>query len=518
MERVDERIRVELRRRRLARESLVAFSRSIIIPGAPAGDDPEAWVFEPVESGIAAHHALTMERIQACIQKPYGRLMIFEPPGSAKSTYASVVAPTWAMGLVPGLQVLATSYGSRPIERHSRRARQIAASSLYRRIFGAALKEGSRAADQWELDNGSRYYAAGLMGAITSTRCGLGIIDDPVAGRQEASSDTVRRATREAYEDDFLTRLVPGASIILIQTRWDEDDLAGSILPETWNGESGLIECRDGQTWEVLCLPAECERTDDPLGREVGEYLWPEWFDESHWAIFRKNRRTWESLYQQRPHALKGAFYSEDDLLVDGAPAEVPERMDVAYAVVDTASKTGTEHDGVGVAFWLHSRHLPYPLILYDWELRQIEGAMLETWLPTVFERLEHMCRQHRVRLGSAGVFIEDKASGIVLLQQAARNQEWAARGWRAQPIESKLTSLGKVERGINVSGYVHSGQVKIARPAVDRISEFKGAARNHMLSQVLSFDPGVKDMGADDLFDCFCYGIAIGIGGAEGF
>ncbi len=434
------------------------------------------------------------------------------------STYASVVAPTWAMGRYPGIQVLATSYASTPIERHSKRGRQIVSSWEYEAIWRTRLVQGSRAANQWQLENGSQLYAAGLMGAITSTRCMLGIIDDPVAGRAEASSDTVRKSTLEAYQDDFLTRLMPRASMILIQTRWDQDDLAGSILPEDWNGQSGMIACRDGQTWEVLCLPAQCESADDPLGRKVGEYLWPEWFDEKHWAIYKANPRTWESLCQQRPRPLQGAFFSESSFLsAENRPVDAPRKLDTVYAVIDTAVKTGREHDGVAVTFFGKSKVFTPPLSILDWDLKQMEGATLEVWLPTVFQRLELFAQILEVRLGVAGVWIEDKSSGSILLQQAMK-PAFTDRGWRVFPIDSGLTAMGKSERAINVSGYVHAGMVKMTPQAYDRTSQYHGSTRNHLLSQILNFDPGIKDQGEDDLLDTFSYGIAIGLGNKAGF
>ena len=305
----------ELLRRRRARESLVAYSQSITIPGAPVtADDDDSWVFQPVETGIAAHHVLTMQAIERCIRKPMGRLIILEPPGSAKSTYTSVVAPTWAMGAFPGLRVLMTSYAGKPIIRHSKRARQIVASREYRSLWPehTTLVGGSNAADEWELTNGSGLFAAGLLGGITSSRADLGIIDDPVAGREEAESETIRAKTRAAYDDDFLTRLKPNASVILITTRWHPQDLAGSILPEDYAGESGVIRCRDGLDWEVLCIPAKAERADDPLGRQIGEYLWPEWFPREHWQQYENRPRTWASLYQQRPKADTGNQFEKE--------------------------------------------------------------------------------------------------------------------------------------------------------------------------------------------------------------
>lgn len=343
----------ELLRRRRARESLVDYSQAITIPGAPMSDDPDEWLFKPIETAVAKHHIVTMQAIERCIRTDYGRLMIFEPPGSAKSTYASVVGTTWAMGAFPGLRVLMTSYASTPIIRHGKRARQIVGSPEYASIWPerTTLVHGSNAADEWELTNGSGLFAAGLLAGLTSSRCDLGIIDDPVAGREEAESDTIRGKTRQAYDDDFLTRLKPKASIILIQTRWHQEDLAGGILPVDYDGRSGPVKCRDGQVWEVLNIPAKCERDDDPLGREIGEYLWPEWFSERHWRIYEANPRTWASLYQQRPAPEEGVHFKRE-WFDRYQPYELPKSLRY-YLASDFAvtEKAGdwTEHGVFGV-------------------------------------------------------------------------------------------------------------------------------------------------------------------------
>jgi predicted phage terminase large subunit-like protein len=151
--------------------------------------------------------------------------------------------------------------------------------------------------------------APGILSGVTGHRADGIVIDDPVKGRNQAGSDVIRKRTREAYEDDIKTRLLPGGWIILIQTRWHEDDLAGGILPEGWAGESGLIPCRDGMDWNVVCVPARADRLDDPLGRSVGEYLWPQWFDREHWAQFERVPRTWSALYQQKPAPETGIVF-----------------------------------------------------------------------------------------------------------------------------------------------------------------------------------------------------------------
>lgn len=343
----------ELLRRRRARGSLVDYSQAIEIPGAPVSDDPDCWLFKPIETAVAAHHIVTMEAIERCIRADYGRLIIMEPPGSAKSTYASVVGTTWAMGAFPGLRVLMTSYAGTPIIRHSKRARQIVGSAAFGSIWEnrPTLLGDSRAADEWELTNGSGMFAAGLMGGITSSRCDLGIVDDPVAGREEADSEVMRAKTRQAFDDDFLTRLKPKASIILIGTRWHESDLIGGILPENYAGECGPVACRDGQTWEVLCIPAKAEREDDPLGRSVGEYLWPEWFGPKHWAIFEAKARTWSALYQQRPVPDTGGQF-ERAWVQWYDEGELPERLNYYGASDFAVTQDGgdfTEHGVIGV-------------------------------------------------------------------------------------------------------------------------------------------------------------------------
>ena len=311
-------------RRRRARTSLVDFARYIDVPGAPIEEQDESTDRPPhlAETSLADHHVLTLEACQRCIEEPYGRLMLFMPPGSAKSTYGSVVVPAWIMGRKPGYRMIGASYGSDLSRKLGRRTRSIVKQPKYRALFATELSAESSAADEWALENGSEYMSGGILSGITGNRADLVVVDDPVKGRAEAESDVIRKRTIEAFDDDVKTRLKPGGSIILIQTRWHEEDLAGAILPIGYAGESGVIRCRDGQEWEVICLPAKAERADDPLKRGVGDYLWPEWFDRRHWAQFESKPRTWASLYQQRPAPEEGDLFRAEWLRpYDKAPA-----------------------------------------------------------------------------------------------------------------------------------------------------------------------------------------------------
>lgn len=336
--------------RELSRRDLVEYARRVPVPGSPMSEADESARIPLIESAQAEHHRLILAEMQRCMQTRHGRLMIMAPPGSAKSTYATVVAPSWYLGTQPDRRVILASYGGDLARRHGRRTRQLLRSADSGAILQATISDDSRAADEFSLTNGSEYIACGIMAGITGNRAHGIVIDDPIKGREEADSQTIRDKTYAAYEDDLLTRLIPGGWVVIIQTRWHEDDIAGRILPDGWAGESGDIKCRDGNVWRVLCLQAECQTTSDPLGRAVGDMLWPEWFDRRHWEQFRLNRRTWSSLYQQRPAPAEGILFRADDMAAyDKAPSGLRIIGGSDYAVTPDGGDW-TEHGVAGIA------------------------------------------------------------------------------------------------------------------------------------------------------------------------
>ena len=423
-----------------ARENLIAFAEAIEVPGRPASLDPDAEMYHVVETSLAPHHHLILETAQRTVATRYGRAMFLLPPGSAKSTYASVVLPTWCMGRQPGYRVILASYGSDLARKHGRRARAIARSALFFEIFGAKLSPESSAADAWALTNGSEYMAGGILSGMTGNRANGIIIDDPVKGRDEADSEVIRKRTREAYEDDIKTRLMPGGWITLIQTRWHEDDLAGSILPANWNGESGLIRCRDGFDWDVLCLPAKCERADDPLGRRVGEYLWPEWFDRRHWAQFERNARTWSALYQQRPAPEEGAFF-QAEWLRDCAMLPPRETLTV-YGASDYAVTADGGDYTVHVVVGVDPQGRMYVLDL--WRAQVASDRWVETLCDLIvkWRPLEWAEESGQIKAG-VGPFLtrrmRDRAAFVYRRQFAARGD----KAVRAQSMRGRMALDG---------------------------------------------------------------------------
>ena len=464
-----------------------------------------AWcchALKPLGQEPARHHDLLIRELERLARGEIDRLMVLMPPGSAKSKYASELFPAWWFIQNPTTAVIAASHTAELAERFGRRVRNLVAA--HSSDLGYSLSTDSKAASRWETSAGGEYFAAGVGGSITGRRADLAIIDDPVSGKADAESETVRESTWNWYTNDLYTRLKPGARIIVIMTRWHEEDLGGRLLNRM---ESG------GDKWTVIKLPAFAVDADDPLGRSVNEPLWPDWEDSAALARkrFELGERDFGALYQQDPRPAGTSFFEVKNALVDGEPVDYPPWCDAVFATLDTAVKTGSSNDGTAVCYWATSERGNHPLILLDWDIVQIEGGSLETWLPTVFQNLEALAKLVRPRFGSQGVYIEDKASGSVLLQQARR------RGWDATEIESKLTAMGKDERAISVSGYIHRGMVKISRQAFDKVTVYKGRTANHLLTQVFRFRLGVKDQ-ADDLLDSWCYAIIIALGNREGF
>lgn len=209
------------------------------------------------------------------------------------------------------------------------------------------------------------------------------------------------------------------------------------------------------------------------------------------------------------------AFFGLDKWL-DGEsqPPPMPTSCDLVFAVVDSAVKTGTDNDGTAVTYYARNKYAGTPLTIIDWDISQIEGALLDTWLTTVFKNLEHYAQMCGAREGVRGVWIEDKSSGMVLLQQAKK------RNLRAFPIGGAWLQLGKDERAMSVSSYHYQGQCKIAAPAYNKTTIYKGTSRNHLLGQVTGFRIGDKEAArrADDLLDSYVHGLALALGDAHQF
>ena len=382
---------MEWNHRKGARDNLTDYYSAIPIPGAPMdgeelGDEDDNTIYYPEFLKPALHHQLILAALDDIISGRNKRLMVFMPPGAAKSTIGSMVFPTYYLGRSPNKSIIACSYNSDLAASFGRRCRQIIRSDEYYQTFGLGLNKENTAADEWRLTNGSSYNAFGLLSGVTGRRAHGIIIDDPMKGREAADSKTQRDKVYETYLSDVTTRLFPGGFIIWILTRWHDDDPVGRILPDDWDGKTGNVIDKNGEEWFVLSLEAECTRADDPLGREIGEFLWTDWFPLEHWlgVKARQNARNWSALFQQRPTPDTGLYFTTDMIQYYdwdeskpncGAPAHLD-----FYGASDYATKDGEgDYTVHGVAGYDKNDQL----WIVDWWRMQTTTAV---WVEMVLE------------------------------------------------------------------------------------------------------------------------------------
>lgn len=209
------------------------------------------------------------------------------------------------------------------------------------------------------------------------------------------------------------------------------------------------------------------------------------------------------------------AFFSLDRWMEDNQPTPMPANCEGVFALVDSALKSGKEHDGTGVLYCALQRYLEgHRLVLIDYDLFQIDADLLPGMMPAIYRKLDEYAVECRAIWGSKGLIIEDKGSGTIMLQHAARH------GMMATPVPPEFVALGKDERSLAVSKYHYQGLCKIARPCYEKVIEYKGSSRNHLVTQVTGFRLGDKDAHkrADDLHDCYTAALSVTFGTAEGF
>lgn len=244
----------------------------------------------------APHHRRIAEALERVERGECLRLMICMPPRHGKSELASRRFPAYALGRNPGRQVIAASYNGDLAGDFGRDVRNIVAEPEFRALFRVSLAADSKAANRWHTDGGGMYVAAGVGTAVTGRGAHILLIDDPFKDREEADSELRRKRVWDWYTSTAYTRLMPGGAIVLINTRWHEDDLAGRLLAQQERG---------GDQWEVLSLPAIDDR---------GTALWPEDYPLSRLLEIKAvlPERDWNALYQQDPTPDDGTYFRRD--------------------------------------------------------------------------------------------------------------------------------------------------------------------------------------------------------------
>jgi predicted phage terminase large subunit-like protein len=381
------------------------------------------------------------------------RLAIALPPGHAKSTVGSKSFPAFYLGRDPNRSVISVSHTAELSTDFGRAVLGLVRNELHQAVFpDCRLSEDSAASTRFSTTRGGTYFAVGLGGAITGRRANLVVIDDPFKDRADALSAANRKAVREAYSSVIYPRLTPGGAIVLIQTRWHEDDLLGWLLRE---------HAADG--WQLISMPAIAESEEG--WRRVGDALWPEAFPVEALGEIRAaiGEVAWVSLYQQRPAALEGAIFRREWWRYF---RETPPKLDRVVFSLDTAFKVGASNDYSVATVWGEADRGYYLLDLWRGrvefpELQRVTEALAAKWRPRA-------------------VLVEDRASGQSLIQTLQRETRL--------PVLPIKTDRDKESRAHAITPLIEAGRVFLQDGApwladyLDELSSFPAAPHDDLV------------------------------------
>ncbi|VXA92623.1 phage terminase large subunit [Citricoccus sp. K5] len=402
---------------------------------------------------------LINQRLVETMNKPDGRLIISMPPQEGKSQLGSRRFPLWALTQNPDLRVAIASYEANIARRWGRVIRDDL--NQYTDRLGLRVRPDLASQAEWQLANQEGgVFTAGVGGAMTGRPVDLMIIDDPVKGREQADSPTIQEKTWTWWTDTVLTRLAPGAPVILILTRWSENDLAGKLLDD------------EPDVWEFLNIPAQAEGDNDPLGRDPDEFMISaRGRTTAQWEARKRSSGpvTWASLYQGRPSPAEGGIFPTDwptyDTPIwvqhDDGRRTVPGIDREDHELIqswDLAFKGGDRSDFVVGQVWLR---VGADVYLLD----QIRGRM-------DFNRTLQAVKDMTAKWPQAGAkFIEDKANGPAVINSLSQSIPGII------PVEPEG---GKVARANAISPFAHAKNIHLPAAALlSNVQDLRDEALN---------------------------------------
>jgi predicted phage terminase large subunit-like protein len=416
-------------------------------------------------SGLAParHHLEMLKDLAALAGGGCDRLMLLLPPGSAKSTYASVIFPPWWFLRHPASAVIVACHTETLAWHFGRRVRRLVGE--HADVLGYGLARDERSAGRFSTTAGGQYFAAGVRGPITGRRADLVLVDDPIKSHAEADSAALRDGLWDWWRSELLTRLKPGGRVVLVMTRWHEDDLGGRLLAS------------EAASWRVIRLPALAE-ADDPLGRAPGAPLWPEWEDAA--ALARKRLavgpRVWSALYQQDPQPVDGLLFQPGRIGLIEALPEVS-RTVRAWDLAATAAACGRNPDwtvGLKLARNESGRFFVLDIVRLRGGPHEVEAAIVAT-----------------ARADGSGVPIGlPQDPGQAGKQQVA----WLAGRLAGFRVVAGPESGSKLTRAGPVASQVDAGNVALLRAQWNRA----------FLDELRDFPQGSKDDQVDALARAF--------------
>lgn len=311
------------------------------------------------------HHKLLADKLEAVENGTIKRLMVFMPPRHGKSELASINFPAWVMGRNKDKSIMACSYNASLAVGFGRKVRNIVDTSEYQTLFNTKLAEDSQAKGSWSTNGRGEYNALGVGGSATGKGADILLIDDPVKNREEADSEVVNEAVWDWYKSTARTRLSPNGAIIVIMTRWKDNDLAGRILNES------------PSEWDIIQLPAIAE--EDEEFRKEGEALWGNHFTIENLEQTKIDIGNYEfaSQYQQNPINKETQVFTED-MFKYIEMEEVQKMLTTCYITIDTQGKQKAtkKSDFTGITVnWVDSENRWY---FKSWHVKVKEDELFD--------------------------------------------------------------------------------------------------------------------------------------------
>ena len=323
-----------LLRTKQAKQSLIKFTE-MTMPDPEDPDNVDKSRYQPVR-----HHETICAALEEVEKGTYQRLIISMPPRHGKSELASRRFPAWFLGKDPYRQVIFATYNADLAMDFGRSVREIMRQPAFRQVFpGCKLRVGSQSSDRIQTEEGGVANFVGVGGALTGRGADLLVIDDPIKDREDADSKRERDKLWEWFTQVAMSRLMAGARVVIIMTRWHEDDLVGRLT----DPKNPCYNSEIAEQWKLLSLPAIADH-DDPMGRKPGEALWPERYGlEFLNEIKRLNARGFSALYQGKPTPDDGDFFRRE-WLKGYLPQELPTNLRI-YVASDHAVSTSQQAD-----------------------------------------------------------------------------------------------------------------------------------------------------------------------------
>ena len=398
-------------------------------------------------------HKFLANRIQSFVEtytgNPYDILVLSCPPQHGKSLTVTETFPSWYVGKYPDRRCIIACYNDDFAGKFGRR-NKAKIDEVGQFVFDIRLKKSSDR-DMEIADHDGGIITRGIMAGITGNAGDLIIIDDPVKNRLEADSSTYRERLWEEWENSIMTRTQAGTKIIIIQTRWHEDDLAGRVI-----ANENFVE--------VVNIPVEAEE-NDILGRNIGDALCPEIGKGNKWLQDFKQRyadgkRAWNALYMGRPTSAEGNIFKREWWQYYD---KLPEHIQLVGISVDATFKDSDTSDFVAIEVWGKLNNDYY---LIDLIKRRMD-------FPETLKAIRYMADKYP---NKHSILIEDKANGSAIISMLKHEIGGIIA---ITPQESKIA------RANAITGIVEGGNVYLPR-----YSDFTG----EFVEEFASFPNGVHD------------------------